>query len=78
VLRGGLTDDDDARSILAILIGEDAVCAERPPLATDAPVFPRLAKQALCEIEALLGFRQFLLDVLDGVFKRLEPCRDLG
>lgn len=53
-------------------------CAERPPLATDAPVFPRLAKQALCEIEAFLGFRQFLLDVLDGVFKGLEPCRDLG
>ncbi len=47
-------------------------------LATDPPVFPRLAKETLCEIEPFLCFCQILLDVLDTTFKCLEPRSDLG
>ena len=47
-------------------------------LVTNAPVFPRLAQQTLCEIEPFLCFYQLLLDVLDTTFKCLEPRRDLG
>jgi hypothetical protein len=47
-------------------------------LATDAPVFPCLAEQTLCEIEPFLGFCQLLLEVLDTTFNCLEPRSDLG
>ena len=50
----------------------------RSDLAADAPVFPRLAEQTLREIEPFLGFRQLVLDVLDGVLEGLEPRGDLG
>ena len=47
-------------------------------LALNASLLPSLAEQALCEIDALLGFGQLLLKVLNGTFYFIESLSDLG
>ncbi len=47
-------------------------------LAANAPLFPWLGEQTLCEIETLLRLCQLLLEVLNTTFKCLEPRRDVG
>jgi hypothetical protein len=47
-------------------------------LSAKLPPFPRLAEQAFSEVEALLGFSQLLLDVLDITFQFFKPPRNVG
>ena len=50
----------------------------RLSLAANPPLFPCLAEQPLREIQTLLCFREFMLEVLDITFDCLEPRSDVG
>ena len=47
------------------------------PLTADLPIFSSLDEHALGEIEALLRFRQLLLDTLETILESIDPCGDV-